>query len=81
MFQPSEEDELATKTDIAMSGECTFKHRSWRNWALDTARKIGERFESDGSRIHRLTVLRVTRVKSYGPRVSHLVLDLECRPR
>ena len=52
--------------------------------ALDTARKIGECFEEEeggGMRTRSLSVLGVTRVKSYGPRVSHLVLDLECRPR
>ena len=105
-----------------MSGESKFKHRSWRNWAMETARKIGECFEGDARCIERtqvppsgakigpdsarciettqeppsgaksspdstrvnrmsLTVLGVTRVKSYCPRVSHLVLDVECRPK
>ena len=37
----------------------------------------------DSARVNRmrLSVLGVTRVKSYGPKVSHLVLDLECRPK
>ena len=39
-----------------------------------------QHFNEDDSRIRSVRVLRVTRVKSYGPRVSHLVLDLECRP-
>ena len=36
-----EEDyDQPTKSKIAITNECLFKHRSWRNWALETARKI-----------------------------------------
>ena len=67
---------------ITIGENLAFKHRSWRNWAVSTARKIARRFvDGGGTRIDSVRVVGVTRVKSYGPRVSHLVLDLDCRPK
>ncbi|KRX28596.1 hypothetical protein T05_15159, partial [Trichinella murrelli] len=27
-----------------------------------------------------VTVIRITKVKWYGPRITHLVVDLQCKP-
>ena len=35
-----EDNDIPTKSKITIAIECPFKHRSWRNWALETARKI-----------------------------------------
>ena len=79
----SPDDVPAANIEITIGESLPFKHRSWRNWAVCTARKIANHLVDGGSgssRVDSVRVVGVTRVKSYGPRVSHLVLDLECRP-
>ena len=48
----------------------------WGNYAKDTIRKLLEERGGEWS----VRVDHIEYVKSYGPRVDHLVLDLECRP-
>ena len=59
------------------------KHEDWRLWSYATAGKIAAISESMSDRGEimsgwTVTLLRLTRVKSYAPRVDHLVLDLRC---
>jgi len=53
----------------------------WKDWGEATRLKIKELVEErcDGSE-WKISVERIEYVKSYGPRVDHLVLDLQCRP-
>ena len=54
----------------------------WVEWSNNVRDKIKEllRVRSD-SNDWNVLVRHIEYVKSYGPRVDHLVLDLECRPK
>ncbi|NXB57338.1 TYW2 protein, partial [Struthidea cinerea] len=52
----------------------------WQRWAEATATRIQGLLAELHGRPWRTSVLHVESVKSYAPRVHHLVLDLECRP-
>ncbi len=66
---------------IAESPEFRCRFPEWRDWAESTARRIGSLWaqcrhgEKEGAEVR---MLLLTRVKSYAPRVDHLVLDLRC---
>ncbi|NWH77157.1 TYW2 protein, partial [Piaya cayana] len=52
----------------------------WQRWAEATATRIqGLLAELHGQQWH-TSILHIEPVKSYAPRVHHIVLDLECRP-
>ena len=57
------------------------KYSEWHGWALDTASKIGICFlEERPSSQYSIELVSMNHVKSYAPKVDHLVLDLNCCP-
>lgn len=69
----------ATSTTVRQGPEFSCKHPEWRAWALETAERIRSLWEeSSSSPEAKVTMLLVTKIKSYAPRVDHLVLDLKC---
>ena len=59
--------------------------QDWQEWALYAQNKIRnyleKRLNNDSKHLTwNVTISHIEYVKSYGPRVDHLVLDLECRP-
>ncbi|NXQ12170.1 TYW2 protein, partial [Peucedramus taeniatus] len=65
-----------------VSGAAGLRDRppEWQSWAEGTAARIQGLLAELHGRPWRSSVLHVEAVKSYAPRVHHLVLDLECRP-
>ena len=53
---------------------------SWRQWSAETAVAIRRLLSELHGHPWIVKVLHLEQVKSYAPRVDHLVLDLECRP-
>jgi len=72
-----------TKSDLVRIGpNVHFLYVSWRNWAVGTADEICKMFVDLYP--HQKWVIFITgiiKVKSYGPRIYHLVLDLKCCPQ
>ncbi|TRY77827.1 hypothetical protein TCAL_07833 [Tigriopus californicus] len=57
------------------------KNKSWDKWAVLTAEKIATCLPSAGFEHYHLQILDVLKIKSYAPKVDHLVLDLKvCLP-
>ncbi|KAK0148926.1 tRNA wybutosine-synthesizing protein 2 [Merluccius polli] len=52
----------------------------WQAWADDTACCIARMLKDSSGRSWRSSVRHIEHVKSYAPRIHHIVLDLECRP-
>lgn len=53
----------------------------WVEWSQKTREKIKELLDAKSNLFNwSVLVQHIEYVKSYGPRVDHLVLDLECRP-
>jgi hypothetical protein len=70
--------EMLELTFFCNLGHCRNLSNSIR--ALETSIKISSLFAKVvPESVFDLTMICLTRVKSYSPRVSHLVLDLECR--
>lgn len=57
--------------------KCNTKNKSWIKWALSTAEKIATLLPDAGVNTYHLQVLNIVKVKSYAPKVDHLVLDLQ----
>ncbi|XP_078480102.1 LOW QUALITY PROTEIN: tRNA wybutosine-synthesizing protein 2 homolog [Lampetra planeri] len=53
---------------------------AWQAWANDTAKHISTLLQEITAAQWRTNIQHIERVKSYAPRVHHIVLDLECRP-
>jgi tRNA wybutosine-synthesizing protein 2 len=67
--------------DINSNDAKTKPKQSWLNWSEATKVRIEELLnERDQNIKWSVSVDHVEYVKSYGPRVDHLVLDLNCRP-
>ena len=82
-LQEGERETEATSTTVRQGPEFSCKHPEWREWALETAERIRSLWEerkkeSSSSPEAKVTMLLVTKIKSYAPRVDHLVLDLKC---
>ncbi|XP_073406025.1 tRNA wybutosine-synthesizing protein 2 homolog [Dendrobates tinctorius] len=52
----------------------------WRKWAEATEIKIRALLQEIHSTAWQTRIVRIKKVKSYAPRVDHVVLDLDCRP-
>ncbi len=81
--QEGEMETEALSTTVRQGPEFSCKHPEWRAWALETAERIRSLWEeckkdSSSSPEAKVTMLLVTKIKSYAPRVDHLVLDLKC---
>ncbi len=66
-------------SDIIRGEEFSCKLPEWQEWSFQTASKVRailQRILPQKKPI--VTMLLLTRVKSYAPRVDHLVLDLRC---
>ena len=71
--------ECEFKNKISEGKDFDCKHEEWRNWSYATAAKIGRILEGlETVKKWRLELMALTRVKSYAPRVDHMVLDLKC---
>ncbi|XP_026212896.1 tRNA wybutosine-synthesizing protein 2 homolog [Anabas testudineus] len=53
---------------------------AWQAWADDTAKHIASLLRDITGAQWKTNVQHLEHVKSYAPRVHHVVLDLECRP-
>ncbi|XP_053735517.1 tRNA wybutosine-synthesizing protein 2 homolog [Synchiropus splendidus] len=53
---------------------------AWTLWADDAANHIASLLQEITAAPWRTSILHIEHVKSYAPRVHHVVLDLECRP-
>lgn len=85
-------DEKSDKTLITTTDTTTNNNtrREWMEWAERARKRVKEILESDKNEnivskeakcnAWKVEVKHIEYVKSYGPRVDHLVLDLECRP-
>ena len=77
-------DETTAEIDSNIIINCwdELKYDSWKDWTIYCARTmlghLTTLHESDGP--WTVTARHLEFVKSYGPKVDHLVLDLECRP-
>jgi len=67
----SEEDSRPVEGEDGLS----WRHESWRRWARATVAKLRV-CASEKTLTARL--LAVNKVKSYAPKVDHLVLDVKC---
>ena len=57
------------------------KYPEWHLWAVETANKFGDCFvEVVAKKRYSFELVSMTHVKSYAPKVDHLVLDLKCCP-
>jgi len=56
-----------------------FKHVEWKTWAKYAMNKIEELLLQTKQREWNVSIRHLEHVKSYAPRVDHVVLDLECR--
>lgn len=54
---------------------------SWKQFSIAAARRMRRFLDNLHDAEWDVTILRVGKIKSYAPRVDHIVLDLECRPR
>ncbi|XP_053129871.1 tRNA wybutosine-synthesizing protein 2 homolog isoform X2 [Hemicordylus capensis] len=52
----------------------------WQRWAEATGARIRTLLQELDRKPWRTSILHIEHVKSYAPHVSHLVLDLDCRP-
>uniref|UniRef100_A0A1A7XKZ7 tRNA wybutosine-synthesizing protein 2 homolog n=2 Tax=Iconisemion striatum TaxID=60296 RepID=A0A1A7XKZ7_9TELE len=52
----------------------------WQTWAKDTANQVASLFKDVTGALWVTNIQHIEPVKSYAPRVHHIVLDLECRP-
>ncbi|KAM9356564.1 tRNA wybutosine-synthesizing protein 2 homolog [Symphorus nematophorus] len=52
----------------------------WQAWADDTAKRITSLLKDITGALWTTNLQHIEHVKSYAPRVHHIVLDLECRP-
>lgn len=67
--------------EVIRSENFTAKYREWETWAEDTAREILQYVtKAHGECQWQVVILFLTRVKSFAPKVDHLVLDLKCQP-
>lgn len=53
---------------------------AWRTFATKTGKEILKFLNNMHDDAWACKILRVGKIKSYAPRIDHLVLDLECRP-
>lgn len=53
---------------------------AWQAWADDTANRITSLLKDITGAQWKTNIQHIEHVKSYAPRVHHVVLDLECRP-
>ncbi len=66
---------------IVKDGGFACKYKEWEDWALETAAKIKEFWDQNRAKDKtegKITLMLMTKVKSYAPKVEHLVLDLKC---
>jgi tRNA G37 N-methylase Trm5 len=72
---PDKEEE-----DLAVAGEeaLVWKHLNWRLWARRTSKLVANAAKAERNETANIELLHIYRVKSYGPRVDHVVLDLRC---
>lgn len=52
----------------------------WNEWAASVSRRLNEILEEIDSQNWHVSVTHVEHVKSYAPRVDHVVADIQCRP-
>ena len=58
------------------------RHEDWTEWSEYATNKIKLILDKRNTNIKwKVDVGHIEYVKSYGPRVDHLVLDLICRPK
>lgn len=63
---------------IEVAENIKWKHESWRFWSLESAQKIDTIIKDLNEEIsYTLRVVDFTKVKSYGPKIDHVVLDLK----
>ncbi|XP_061643115.1 tRNA wybutosine-synthesizing protein 2 homolog [Phyllopteryx taeniolatus] len=65
--------------DYSVSGKRADR-AAWRAWADDTTNRIACLLKELTATVWRTNIQHIEHVKSYAPRVHHVVLDLECRP-
>lgn len=62
---------------LHIHGNVKGQKSEWEKWSLETQREIenifGDRWSTE--------ILHLEPVKSFAPRVEHLVLDLKCTPK
>ena len=73
---------IHTNVDIKKSEARKVKTKpDWEEWANYAKNKIKQILDKrDENLSWNVSIKHIEYVKSYGPRVDHLVLDLECRP-
>jgi tRNA G37 N-methylase Trm5 len=75
---------IHSNVDVGKMDKDNNDHKpEWLEWAKYAQHKIKELLESrnDGNNIKwSASIEHIEYVKSYGPRVDHLVLDLLCKP-
>ena len=68
-------------SNVILHPDFRYKRSDWRNWALKTAQEISGYLTTVWkSKAFQLELLCINKIKSYGPRIDHLVLDLKCKP-
>ena len=77
------EEEAEARFKGFMGPEFRCKFPGWQDWATETADKIQRLWAElkqcgTTEQPARVELMLLTRVKSYAPRVDHLVLDLRC---
>lgn len=80
-LEPSELNSSAEGSSVKESSLRIQKDmRVWTAWASETAKRICTLLLDITGREWKTNIKHIEHVKTYAPHVSHVVLDLECKP-